>query len=48
MTCNQVQSKNDIHRALSFAQGIEGVRGVVVVVEDQVGAWGDVELIPLF
>jgi ApbE superfamily uncharacterized protein (UPF0280 family) len=48
MTCNQVQSKSDIHRALNFAQGIEGVRGVVVVVEDQVGAWGDVELVPLF
>ncbi len=48
MTCNQVQSKSDIHRALGFAQGIEGVSGVIVVVEDQVGAWGDVELVPLF
>ena len=48
MTCNQVQGKSDIQRALSFAQGMEGVRGVIVVVEDQVGAWGDVELVPLF
>jgi ApbE superfamily uncharacterized protein (UPF0280 family) len=46
-TCNQVQSKSDIPRALNFAQEIEGVLGVMVIVGDQVGAWGDVELAPV-
>jgi hypothetical protein len=47
MTCNQVQNANDIQRALDFAQQIEGVTGVVIIVGDQIGAWGDVELVSI-
>ena len=47
MTCNQVQNAKDIQRALDFAQQVEGVTGVVVIVGDQIGAWGDVELVPI-
>ena len=47
MTCNQVQNANDIQRALDFAQQIEGVTGVIVIVGDQIGAWGDVELVSI-
>ncbi len=47
MACNRVKSERDIHQALSFAQQIEGVSGVIVVVGDQIGAWGDIELVPV-
>ena len=45
MICNQVQSESDIQRALAFAQEIEEVRGVIIIMGDQIGAWGEVELV---
>ena len=47
MICNQVQSEKDIHRALEFAQEVETLSGVIIIVGDQMGAWGDVELVPV-
>jgi ApbE superfamily uncharacterized protein (UPF0280 family) len=47
MICNQVQSESDIQRALAFAQEIEEVRGVVIIFGDQIGAWGEVELVAI-
>ncbi|UCG13935.1 MAG: UPF0280 family protein [Deltaproteobacteria bacterium] len=47
MTCNQVQNQDDIQRAISFAREIEGVVGVVIIMGDQIGAWGEVELVPM-
>jgi ApbE superfamily uncharacterized protein (UPF0280 family) len=46
MTGNQVQSKGDIQKALEFSQRIEGISGAIIIVEDQLGAWGEVELVP--
>lgn len=45
--CNRVQSENDIQRAVSLAQKIEGVRGVIIIFGEQIGAWGEVELVPI-
>ena len=47
MTCNLVKSESDIRQAIAFAQQIEGVLGVLVIVGEQIGAWGDVELVPV-
>jgi ApbE superfamily uncharacterized protein (UPF0280 family) len=47
MTCNQIKSEGDIRQAIDFAQKIEGVLGVVVIVGEQIGAWGDVELVSI-
>jgi ApbE superfamily uncharacterized protein (UPF0280 family) len=47
MICNQVKSKNDIHQAITFTQQIEGVLGAIIIVEDEIGAWGDVELVSI-
>jgi ApbE superfamily uncharacterized protein (UPF0280 family) len=44
---NQVRNRGDINRALVFARQIKGVGGVVVIVEDKIGAWGQVELVSL-
>ena len=47
MICNQVQSESDIQRALAFAPKIEEVRGVIIIFGDQIGAWGEVELVAI-
>jgi ApbE superfamily uncharacterized protein (UPF0280 family) len=44
---NLVQSADDLPRALERAQSIAGVLGAVIIIGDQVGAWGEVELTPL-
>ena len=41
---NQVREKKDIQRGLEVGQGIEGVLGTLVIVEDRMGAWGNVKL----
>jgi hypothetical protein len=42
---NCVSSPDDIQRGLERAQAINGVRGAVIIINDQMGAWGAVELV---
>ncbi|MFC1944028.1 UPF0280 family protein [Chloroflexota bacterium] len=42
---NIVCGEEDIPRALSFAQGIDGLSGAAVIVGDRVGLWGRVKII---
>lgn len=44
---NRILSPGDIQTAIAFGQGIPGVMGIVVVVGCEMGAWGQVELVPL-
>jgi len=44
---NRVTSKAHIQSAIDFGKHIEGVRGIVVIIGDDVGIWGDLEVIPL-
>jgi ApbE superfamily uncharacterized protein (UPF0280 family) len=44
---NRVQSKKDIQQALDFGKRVEGVTGIVVIIGDAIGMWGDLEIIPL-
>lgn len=43
--CNFIQSDTDIKEGLEFSQTIEGVDGVLIIVNDKLGAWGCVNLI---
>ena len=43
---NLIQSADDIPRGIDFAKGIEGIKGVVIVKDDRIGVWGDIELVP--
>ncbi len=45
--CNQVQSKSHIEKAIDFGKTINGITGIVVVLDDRIGFWGDVEVVPL-
>lgn len=44
---NKVHRKEDIDKALKHAQGIEGVLGVVIMKDDQMGVWGEVDIRPV-
>ena len=45
---NEIGSKKEtINRALKLAETINGLSGVVIVSDDQLGAWGDIELAQL-
>lgn len=41
---NIVLTKTDINKGLCFAQTIEGISGVLIIVDDLLGSWGEVEL----
>lgn len=43
-TGNRVKASGDIESAIEFAAGIDGVEGVLVIVGDKIGAWGDISL----
>ncbi|MDD5712968.1 MAG: UPF0280 family protein [Smithellaceae bacterium] len=42
---NRVVRKEDIRSALDFGQSIKGVSGILIVLNDQLGVWGDMELV---
>jgi ApbE superfamily uncharacterized protein (UPF0280 family) len=44
---NMVQRKGDIEQALERGRNIPGVEGVVIIVADALGAWGEYELVKL-
>lgn len=41
---NLVQEASDIPKGIAFARGIAGLRGVVIIEGDEIGAWGQVKL----
>ncbi len=43
---NMVKKEDDIERAIDFARALEGVRGIIVIMKDKLGAWGDIKLSP--
>jgi len=45
--CNQVQSGKDIQKAIDFGKRIRGVNGLIVIIGDRIGMWGDLEIVPL-
>ena len=45
--CNCVKSASDIETAMDFGKRIDGVKGIVIVIGDQIGFWGEIEVVPL-
>jgi hypothetical protein len=41
---NLIIETDDIPRGIEFAQGIEGIKGVVIVKGDKMGLWGEVRI----
>jgi len=44
---NMVKTAADIAAAIEAARGIAGLEGLVIIKDDQIGAWGDMELVAL-
>ena len=44
---NQVKSKTDIQQTISFGKKIKGVTGLVIIMDDKIGIWGELEVVPL-
>lgn len=44
---NLVEDIDDIARGIEFAQGISGLKGVVIVKDDKMGVWGAVKITPI-
>jgi ApbE superfamily uncharacterized protein (UPF0280 family) len=44
---NRVKAADDIPKAIEQAQSIEGLRGAVIIIGDQMGIWGRVKIVPL-
>ena len=42
-TANLVQSKKDLPKAIQIARAIKGVRGVVIILKNNLASWGKVE-----
>lgn len=42
---NRVKRKEDIKMALEFGAGIPGVLGAIIIIGEELGVWGDLELI---
>lgn len=42
--CNRVKSKDDVERAIAFCQTILAVKGVLIIIDDYLGAWGDIRI----
>lgn len=43
---NRVQTADDLEAAMNFAASIEGLKGALVIVEGQVGLWGELDVRP--
>ncbi len=44
---NQVQSIADIEYAIAKGKCIEKIRGIIIIVGEKIGIWGDLEVVPL-
>jgi len=44
---NIVKGADDMQKGIDYARRIEGVSGVVIIIDDKLGAWGDIYLVKL-
>lgn len=44
---NRVKHKGDVEKAISFGKDIKGVKGLVIIMEDKAGLWGDLNVVRL-
>ena len=44
---NLIQEPADIPRGTDFAKGIDGIRGVIIIKDTNMGIWGEVKICPM-
>jgi len=45
--CNHVHSEKEIQQVIDFGKRIDGVSGIVVIIGEKIGIWGNAEIVPL-
>ena len=45
--CNIISNKDDVDKVISHGKQIRGVNGILIVMGDTLGAWGDVKLVDI-
>lgn len=43
--CNRIKNIHDIKQSIEFAKSIPGIDGIVVIIQDKLGAWGKINLV---
>ena len=46
-SANRVKTEDDISNAIHFAKNIDGIDGILILMGKTMGAWGDLEIIPM-
>lgn len=46
-TGNRVKEPKDISPAIDFAKSINGIEGVLILIGESMGAWGNMEIVPV-
>jgi len=41
---NEVKNQNDIEKGIAYGKAIEGIDGILIIVADKIGAWGNIEI----
>lgn len=44
---NHVSSTADINKAIEIGKDIKGVEGIIIIIDDKIGMWGDLEIVAL-
>lgn len=44
---NLVQNSSDLPKAIDFLRTIQGIRGVVIIKDQKIAIWGEIELVPI-
>ncbi|MFO8101518.1 MAG: UPF0280 family protein [Dehalococcoidia bacterium] len=44
---NVVKELGDIEKGIELAQGIDSLKGILIIKDDRMGAWGQVRLVPM-
>ncbi len=44
---NHIKSKADIQKAVDIGKNINGITGLAIIMGDEIGLWGKLELIPV-
>ncbi len=42
--CNRVKTHDDINTAIEYGQTIKGLRGIIIIIDKNIGVWGDIKL----
>jgi hypothetical protein len=44
---NRVQRTSDIQNAITYGKTIQGLSGIIVIIQDKIGLWGNITVVPL-